>query len=134
MSTWYKNSSNYYIGIFIIVGLLTVLIDFFAYSLLIIYFSVDTPISKGIGFVSGVVFSYFANKKFTFQSKKTMASTILPFVLIYSISLTANISVNSLIINMLAGVNFLYIIAFFIATGLSTIINFFGMRNFVFER
>ena len=56
-------------GRFLLVGSTSVLIDFIVYLFLLFVLGLETKISKGIGFSSGALFAYFANRKFTFNSR-----------------------------------------------------------------
>lgn len=56
--------------VFIIVGLLTVLVDFLVYRLLVIFDIANVDLAKAIGFVAGTVFAYFANRFWTFSHKE----------------------------------------------------------------
>lgn len=90
------------LGIFLIVGSLTVLIDFLTYRGLLWaqWFNVET--AKGIGFLTGTVFAYFANKWWTFGHKSHAKGSVWRFILVYSLTLSVNILVNSLLMHWLS--------------------------------
>jgi putative flippase GtrA len=87
--------------IFLVVGILTVLIDFLTYRGLIWVQLFGVDIAKGIGFLVGTLFAYFANRFWTFSHKDHADGSIWRFIVIYSISLVVNVYVNSLLINWL---------------------------------
>ena len=45
--------------VFVVVGVITVLIDFIVYNVLVEFRLSDVNVAKGVGFVSGTIFSYF---------------------------------------------------------------------------
>lgn len=121
------------LGRFLAVGTTTVLIDYLCYHLTH-SFGIDLSLSKAVGFVSGTVFAYFANRYWTFSAKNIVLwSSIWRFMLVYSVNLGVNVFLNNLFIHVLTGNKNAFIIAFTIATGTSAISNFIGMKYFVFN-
>jgi putative flippase GtrA len=93
-------------------------------------------LTKGIGFIGGTIFSYFVNCFWTFNQQTTGAGSAGRFILVYLVSLVANIVVNYLSIDWLKASalisEYILLTAFILATGVSAIINFIGMKFFVF--
>lgn len=116
---------------FALVGAFTVLIDAFIYFLLMGFLE-NTFVSKTVGFVCGAVFAYFANWRFTFGQRKGKYSEIL-FVAVYLCSLSVNSLLNELILLFGGREKFVLMVAFFVATGVSALLNFLGMSFFVFR-
>lgn len=89
------------LAIFLVVGTLTVLVDFLTYRGLVWMqlFSVD--IAKGIGFLIGTVFAYFANRLWTFGHKAHAVGSAWRFIVVYSLTLAVNVIVNSSLITWL---------------------------------
>lgn len=117
---------------FLVVGFSGVAIDG------IVYFGVlqlvdSLEISKGIGFIAGAIFAYFANWKFTFKGNRSRFSGIL-FVVVYTSSLMINIFGNKFLVSALLDLPFASAIAFIVITGITTIWNYVGMAVFVFNR
>lgn len=114
-----------------LVGGLTVLIDAAAYSLLV-WAGVQLDLAKGLSFVIGAVFAYFANWRFTFGRRRSRWSELL-FVLVYTAALGINVGVNALAVFLLPAEWPLTLpLAFVLATGVSAAWNFVGMSLFVF--
>ena len=127
---------------FLILGIFAVLVDYITYKSLL-YFLRNEEISngnledfsKGIGFLSGTLFAYFANKYITFKSQKYKGRALLRFMLLYSTTLFINVYSNASSISLL---NFIskngdiYLLAFLFATAVSATLNFIGMKWFVF--
>lgn len=117
--------------IFLIVGIGSVTIDFTVYLLLSAVLSI--PTAKTFGFAVGASFSYFANRKYTFNSLARHSSTLWKFVFLYTLSLALNITINSFFLELLPSVFLGFAGAFIFATGASIVFNFIGMKFFVFK-
>ena len=127
------------IGIFLVVGLLTVGIDFLIYRGFIYLqpFGLDNiNIAKGFSFISGTIFAYFANRFWTFNRQTTGSGSVFRFVVVYIIGLIANIAINYLCVEWFSSpalaMEYTLLIAFILATGVSASFNFIGMKFFVF--
>jgi putative flippase GtrA len=125
--------------IFLVVGLLTVVIDFLLYRGLIYInlFGFDSVnLAKGLSFIGGTIFAYFANRFWTFNQQTTSSGSVVRFGLVYIIGLLANIAINHLCIAWLSSKflmpEYTFLIAFLVATGVSATLNFIGMKFFVF--
>lgn len=119
--------------LFLLVGGLTVLIDFAVYQLLILYWDINISLSKGCAFCTGTLFAYFANRFWTFENKGHSPGSIYRFIPLYSSTLAINIIVNAVILSTLNHIFFINYIAFIAATGCSAVLNFLGMKFFVFR-
>ena len=114
---------------FLINGIIGFIIAMSCY-LFLIYQSIDIDISAAIGYVLGAVSSFFLNKKITFEDEsKVSYKIVLRFTLIYSFSLFINVETNFLSYNILNN----HPLSFTIAVSVSTIINFIGLKYFVFR-
>ncbi len=116
--------------IFLFIGGCTVAVDYAIYTLLITS-QLNTNIAKGISFLLGTIFAYFANKKITFNY--TGSKRFHRFLLIYSISLIINIFMNAVCLSLLPQAQSMTNLAFVFATGSSAIFNFLGMKYFAFK-
>lgn len=116
--------------IFLFVGSSSVLIDYTSYVLLIIT-GLNRDFSKGLGFLSGAIFAYYANKKITFNYSGP--KRIYQFAAIYVISLVLNISINSASLELLPQTEPSTNVAFILATIASASFNFLGMKYFAFK-
>ncbi len=113
---------------FLLSGITAVSVDFLSYTLLL---HVQTPLSlaKGTGFLSGTVVTYFLNKFWTFQNPQREWKEVFRFVLLYAVSLGINIGINHVVLAETDLVG----LAFLSATAVSTIVNFIGLKTFVFK-
>jgi len=115
---------------FLVVGVLTVLIDFMAYRALL--FLLDVDIAKTLGFLTGTVFAYFANRSYTFEARGGVW-VMVRFALVYATTLGCNVVANGLVLDALPAGELSIWAAFVLATGLSATLNFLGMKFFVFS-
>ncbi|WJV54599.1 GtrA family protein [Pectobacteriaceae bacterium CE70] len=117
---------------FLFVGTITVCVDFLCYR-----FShslrIDLAYAKAIGFISGTLFAYFVNRFWTFSAKDAPLASVWRFVVVYSLNLCVNVLLNMGVLALLAGTNYAVVIAFLIATGTSAVLNFVGMKFYVFN-
>lgn len=109
------------------------LIDLVVY-LVILWLGLAIPVAKILGFVTGSIWSFFGNKHFTFRAATQGAKPIVIFALIYILTLGINAVTNSLALAYLSKViPFATLCAFIIATGLSALLNFIGLKYLVFK-
>ena len=118
--------------IFLIVGFLTAGIDYAFYQILLQVGSFPLKIAKALGFLVGTIFSYFANRYWTFNQRYSTRNNIVRFYILYGLSLGLNVISNSLIMTLFSNLNHVMEFAFIVAIGLSATLNFIGMRFFVF--
>ncbi len=118
---------------FVVIGFLTVLIDSSVYTL-ILKMASNFSFAKTFGFVSGTFFSFFANRNFTFKIQNSIWIQIYKFALLYSGSLMINVIINNMALNYFSGTNYRIKLAFTTATFSSALINFIGMKYFVFKK
>ncbi len=112
---------------FLLSGITAVSVDLLSYTLLL-QIHTPLPLAKGAGFLSGTLVTYFLNKFWTFQKPDREWQEVLRFIILYAVSMGINIGINHLV---LAQTDMLSI-AFLVATAVSTIFNFIGLKIFVF--
>ena len=118
------------LGIFLIVGSLTVLVDYLVYRG-VIWVGVD--VAKGIGFLTGTLFAFIANRFWTFGHKSHAPGSAWRFIFLYLSTLLVNVAVNALALKVMTDTMTAVRLAFLIATGVSASLNFLGMKFFVFK-
>jgi len=121
------------LAIFLIVGVSTVLIDFISYRGLIGFQVMEVDMAKAAGFLVGTLFSYFANRIWTFGHNPHVPGSVWRFSALYASTLGANVLINSLALKLLADMAIAIQLAFLLATGVSACLNFLGMKLFVFK-
>jgi putative flippase GtrA len=121
------------LGVFLVVGSLSVLTDYLIYRSLLWQNLLTVEEAKGVGFIAGTVFAYFANRFWTFGDKLVEKGSAWRFALLYSVTLSVNIGVNALALNTFIALTGGVQLAFLIATAVSATMNFIGMKIFVFK-
>ena len=115
---------------FVLVGAVTALADYGGYRLLL---ALDVPISpaKAVGFVVGTTLSYLLNRAWTFAATGR-GHAVGRFVVLYAATLIVNVAVNAAAVGALDGVAGRITVAWVISQAVASLLNFLGMRHFVF--
>lgn len=122
------------VAIFLVVGGITVLIDYLSYRLLTLAGLKPVGLAKSLGFIAGTAFAYVANRRLTFSARhQPLFGTLWRFGVLYLLTLGANVLVNSLVLQSLASSSYAVSLAFIAATATSATLNFVGMKHFVFD-
>ncbi|MGE0695516.1 MAG: GtrA family protein [Pirellulales bacterium] len=117
---------------FLVIGSSSVVIDYAAYCLLAGPLAVEMNLAKGISYVIGMAFGFVGNKYWTFGSARRSATEPFSYLALYLVTLAVNIGVNGLVLAALGrGATLL---AFLVATGTTTVLNFLGMRLVTFRQ
>ncbi len=112
---------------FILAGGCSTALDFILYMALIQHMPVF--VSKVISMVSASVFSYIANKAFTFRSKKRLGRTyIVRFYIVFGVNVFVNAGMNWLLY-CLTGIRLL---SYMTAALAGLCVNYAGQKNYVF--
>jgi len=119
------------IRFFLIVGVLTVLIDYLVYFILR-KLIINISQAKAFGFISGTFFSFLANRNITFNNHNNIWGHLYKFLILYSGTLFVNVTINNNLLNWFYDFDYKVQLSFLIATLTSAIINFIGMKHFVF--
>lgn len=114
---------------FVLVGGCSTIIDFIIYMLLSL--RINITFAKGVSMICSSVFSYIANKNFTFlNKKKTNVAYLMKFYIVFMANFVANLGANRLVYAMTES----KIVAFILATLCGTMINYLGQRFIVFGK
>jgi putative flippase GtrA len=120
---------------FLVVGVIVTLIDFCVYCALL-WMGTNIYVAKTISFLTGTTCAYFGNRAWTFGHTEQKGFGSAPkYFAVYLMSMGANVLVNGLSFGWLTGAQIgggTYI-AFVLATGTSTVLNFIGIKLFVFK-
>lgn len=122
---------------FIIVGVMNTIIG--AAAMLIAYnvFHLGYWISSAMDYIIGSIFSYFANKYFTFKSEKKSVSEVIRFainiVVCYFISYSVAKPIVEIVLkDMKLSISILEQFSMFFGMGIFIVLNYFGQKFFVF--
>ena len=116
---------------FLVAGGGAVVTDFSVYFALLWLFPALSPsIAKAVSFVVGAGVSFLLNRQFVFRAEGSAKSQIGPFAVLYLVTLGLNTAANALALRLGAP----KVLAWFVATGTSTVSNYLGMKLVVFRR
>jgi putative flippase GtrA len=116
---------------FVVFGVLSAGVDFGVYTL-ILHLGAWADVAKAISFVCGTITAYVLNRRWTFDSAGG-AAPATRFALLYSVTFFVNVGVNALGLHVLAGHHWTVPVAWVIAQGTATVINFVMLRMVVFR-
>ena len=114
---------------FLIAGLSAVGTDFITYYIMLNFLHLDIDIAKTLSFILGTVVAFVVNKYWTFERYEKSYKQIFQFTILYITTLFVNVMLNRLVLDFAE----LFFLAFLIATGASTILNFAGQKWWVFK-
>ena len=118
---------------FVAVGALSALVDFGVYQLLL-HLGVWVHAAKAISFILGTTTAYLLNRRFTFTAAPGGKRRFAGFVALYATTFAINVGVNALALAVLpAATPARYTVAWVIAQGTATAINFVMLRTVVFR-
>lgn len=119
---------------FFIAGIASVSFDFLIYILTI---NLTGPIySKIFGFYSGACLSFLINSSLTFAKKGKrflFKNYFVKYIFLLSINMILNVSINYIILRSFSHFAKITIFAFTLATFVSMVFNFVGMKFLVFK-
>jgi putative flippase GtrA len=118
---------------FVAIGALSALVDFGVYHGLL---ALDVWVhgAKAIGFILGTTTAYLLNRRFTFAASEGGRARFAGFVLLYGTTFVVNVGMNALMLAVLPDVPLRVSLAWLIAQGTATVINFVMLRTVVFRR
>ena len=128
-----KNSVLLELKKFLVVGVIAVCLDWGVYLALTNFFGVGAVLSKSMSYMIGTLFAFIANGRLVFQSNLAPVN-FLKHLLLYTFSLLANTLFFALWkLNSSLDSPMILSAALLTATFVSTVINFVGMRFWVFK-
>lgn len=117
---------------FVAIGAVSALVDFGVYHLLL---SVGLWVhaAKAVSFILGTTTAYLLNRRFTFAAAPGGKARFAGFVLLYGSTFALNVGMNALALELLPDIPFRVSLAWVVAQGTATAINFVMLRTVVFR-
>ena len=124
---------------FIIVGVMNTVIGMAAMLIAYNIFHLGYWISSAMDYIIGSIFSYFANKYFTFQSNKKSGTEVVRFVINIVVCYVLAYSIAKPVIEMLLkdislSVSILEQLSMIFGMCIFIVLNYFGQKFFVFYK
>ena len=123
------------IGRFAFTGGGSVAIDLVVY--LALFPLLGSVAAKAISYICGVSFGFVGNKFWTFRSSQAVAAEVPSYVAVYAVTLAVNLMINAAAIAVLSyaaiPTRATQILAFLLATGVTTVANFLGLKFITFR-
>jgi putative flippase GtrA len=117
---------------FLVTGGLSAIVDYGLYYALHRFFGVQLDVAKAISFIAGTTTAYLINRRWTFQAPPSTARFIA-VVALYAVTFAVQVGINHVFLVSFNEKPWRMPVAFVIAQGTATVINFVVQRAVIFK-
>jgi putative flippase GtrA len=117
---------------FVITGGFSALVDYGLLELLSTGLGLNVGLSKGLSFIAGTTTAYLINRRWTFDAEPSR-SRFAKVMVLYGLTFAVQVGLFLIVFNGLGGHAWTKLVAFVIAQGTATVINFIVQRVWIFR-